>query len=194
MIRLRSFIFLVGLGILKFILYWIDGISLSSVAKNICLTFDKRTTWRLHIEMIEATAFRTFIRIYSLFKSERLRADIKLIIHKRVSRSLMTYACLKWEISAYTYFLTLQRMQNKVLPPPIGTFPRNTPVRDLHRAFNLPCVYDYITKLCRQQAEVMQNHENVHVCSIGQGEARRRKGLKLAAVKLTTVQVTKLPL
>jgi hypothetical protein len=30
--------------------------------------FDKRMTWRLHIEMIEA--FRTFIRIYSLFKSE----------------------------------------------------------------------------------------------------------------------------
>jgi hypothetical protein len=29
--------------------------------------------------------------------------------------------------------------------------------------------------LCRQQAEVIQNHENEHVHSIGQGEARRRK-------------------
>jgi hypothetical protein len=27
--------------------------------------FDIRITWRLHIEMIEAKAFRTFIRIYS---------------------------------------------------------------------------------------------------------------------------------
>jgi hypothetical protein len=27
--------------------------------------FDKKVTWRLHIEMIEAKAFRTFIRIYS---------------------------------------------------------------------------------------------------------------------------------
>jgi hypothetical protein len=26
--------------------------------------FDKRMTWRLHIEIIEAKAFRTFIRIY----------------------------------------------------------------------------------------------------------------------------------
>jgi hypothetical protein len=32
--------------------------------------FNKRITWRLHIEMIEAKAIRTFIRIYSLLKSE----------------------------------------------------------------------------------------------------------------------------
>jgi hypothetical protein len=36
-------------------------------------------------------------------------------------------------------------------------------------------VYDYIAKLYRQQAEVIQNHENGHVLSIGQGEGRHRK-------------------
>jgi hypothetical protein len=36
-------------------------------------------------------------------------------------------------------------------------------------------VYDYITKLCRQQAEVIQNHDNKNVHTIGQGEARHRK-------------------
>jgi hypothetical protein len=51
-------------------------------------------------------------------------------------------------------------------------------------------------KLCRQQAEVIQNHENKHVCGIGQGEAKHKniRGLNLAVVKLMTVQVTKLPL
>jgi flagellar hook assembly protein FlgD len=39
----------------------------------------------------------------------------------------------------------------------------------------------------------IQNHENEHVRGIEQGEARHR-GLNLAVVKLTTVQVTKLPL
>jgi hypothetical protein len=34
------------------------------------VTLDKRMTWRLHIQMIEAKAFRAIIRIYSLFKSE----------------------------------------------------------------------------------------------------------------------------
>jgi hypothetical protein len=54
-----------------------------------------------------------------------------------------------------------------------------------------------MTKLSRQQAEVIQNHENANVRNIGQGEARHRKykrGLNLAAVKRTTVQVTRPPL
>jgi hypothetical protein len=60
--------------------------------KYLGVIFDKRMTWRLHIEMIEAKAFRTFIRIYSLFKSERLSANIKLTLHKALIRSVMTYA------------------------------------------------------------------------------------------------------
>jgi hypothetical protein len=52
-------------------------------------------------------------------------------------------------------------------------------VRFVDTAFNLPYVYDYITKLCRQQAEVIQNHENEHVRGIGQGEAGRRKHKRL---------------
>jgi hypothetical protein len=38
--------------------------------KYLGVLFYKRMTWRLHIQMIEAKAFRTFIRIYSLLKSE----------------------------------------------------------------------------------------------------------------------------
>jgi hypothetical protein len=53
---------------------------------------------------------------------------------------------------------------------------------DLHTTFNLPYVYDYITKSGRQQAEVIQNYENANVRNIGQGEHRHReyKKLKLA--------------
>jgi hypothetical protein len=48
-------------------------------------------------------------------------------------------------------------------------------------ALKLPYIYDYITKLCRQQAEVIQNHENENVRNIGQGEPQHRiyKRLKL---------------
>jgi hypothetical protein len=72
------------------------------------------------------------------------------------------------------YLIKLQRLQNKVLRT-TGNFPRRTSVRDLHTAFNFPYVYDYITDLCKQQAEVIQNLENEHVRGIGQGEAGRRK-------------------
>jgi hypothetical protein len=47
--------------------------------------------------------------------------------------------------------------------------------------FKLPLVYDYITKLCRQQAEVIENHDNGSISNIGQDEARhiKCKNLKL---------------
>jgi hypothetical protein len=149
-------------------------------AKYLSVTFDRKITWRLHIEMIKAKAFRTFIRTYSLFKSERLSANIKLTLHKALNRSVMTYASPAWKSPADTHLIKLQRLQNKVLRT-IGNYPRRTPVRDFHLDFQIPYVYDYITKLCRQQTEVIQNHDNINVRTIGQGEARHKeyKGLKL---------------
>jgi hypothetical protein len=55
----------------------------------------------------------------------------------------MTHACLAWEFAADNNLLKLQRLQNKVLRT-IGNFPKRTPVRDLHMAFKLPYIYDYI--------------------------------------------------
>jgi hypothetical protein len=101
--------------------------------------------------MIEAKAFRTFIRLFSLFKSERLSTNIKLALHKALIRSVMTYACPAWEFVAESHLLKLQGLQNKVLHT-IGNFLRRTSVRDMHVAFQIPYIYDYITKLCRQQA------------------------------------------
>jgi hypothetical protein len=77
----------------------------------------------------------------------------------------MTNACPAWEFAADNHLLKLQRLQNKVLRT-IENYPRRTPVRDLHTAFKLPYVYDYITKVCRQQAEVIQNRENANVRNI----------------------------
>jgi hypothetical protein len=90
----------------------------------------------------------------------------------------MTYASPAWEFEANTHLLKLQRFQNKVIRT-IGNFPRRMPVRELHEAFNIPYIYDYITKLCRQQAEIIQNHEYANVRNIGQGEAQHRKHKRL---------------
>jgi hypothetical protein len=46
-------------------------------------------------------------------------------------------------------------------------------------AFKLSYIYDYITKLCRQQAEVIQNNENANVRNIGQGVPRHMKYKRL---------------
>jgi hypothetical protein len=51
----------------------------------------------------------------------------------------------------------------------------------MHVAFQIPYVYDYITKLRRGQAEIIHSHENENVRNIGQGESShgRHKRLKL---------------
>jgi hypothetical protein len=68
-----------------------------------------------------------------------------------------------------------QRMQNKAVRA-TGKVPRNTPIRGMHISLQIPYIYTYIhiTKLCRQQAQVIQHHEN-----IGHGEARHRKYKRL---------------
>jgi hypothetical protein len=128
--------------------------------------------------MIEAEAFRTFIRIHSPFKSELLSTNIKLTYQKGLIGSVMTYACPTWELATDTYLLKLQRLQNNVLRI-IGNVARCVSVHGLHMAFNLLYIYDYIIKLCRQQAEVIQNRDNEHVRTIGQSKARHRKYKKL---------------
>jgi hypothetical protein len=67
------------------------------------------------IETIEAKAFRTLIRVYSLFKCEQLSANIKLNYYKALIRSVMTYVCRVWKFAADTHLLKLQRLRNKVL-------------------------------------------------------------------------------
>jgi hypothetical protein len=85
----------------------------------------------------------------------------------------MTYPCPAWELATDIYLLKLQSQQNKVLRT-IGNFPTFTSVRDLHTAFNLPYVHEYI-KIVQATNRSLQNHENEHVRGIGQGEAKHRK-------------------
>jgi hypothetical protein len=110
-----------------------------SHVKYLVVIFDKVITWRLHTEIIESKAFRTFIRISSIFISGGLSDNIKLILHKALRRSVMTYVCPVWEFAAGTHLLKLQRLQNKVFCI-IGNFHRCTPFRDLHTSFNLQYV------------------------------------------------------
>jgi hypothetical protein len=56
----------------------------------------------------------------------------------------------------------------------------------MHVAFQIPYVYNYITKLYRRQAEIIHNHENENIRNIGQGDSphRKHKRLKLGGSHL----------
>jgi len=62
-------------------------------------------------------------------------------------------------------------------------------------AFQIPYVYDFITKICRKQAEVIQNHDNANVQNMGKTKPNIRniKGSNLVAVRHAIIQVSKLP-
>jgi hypothetical protein len=96
--------------------------------------------------MIKTKAFRIFIKVYALFKSERLSINIKLTLHKALIRSVMTQACSVWEFAADTLLIKLQRLENKVHRS-TGNFLRPTPVCEMQMGFHLPYVHDYMTKI-----------------------------------------------
>jgi hypothetical protein len=127
------------------------------------VTFDRRTTWRQSIERTAVKALRTCGRTYALFRSGHLG-----------QKSVMTYACPTSEYPADAHLLKLQRLQNRVFRA-IRNLGRCTPIRELHVAFKIPYVYDYITKLCMAKAELTLNHVNPNVRGTEQGEAMHRK-------------------
>jgi hypothetical protein len=81
--------------------------------------------------------------------------------------------------------LKLQSLQNRV-----HRATRNLDMcglaRELHAALKIPCVYDYITKLCMTQADVILNYVNRNVRHIGQGEAMHRENKRLKTDELTS--------
>jgi hypothetical protein len=151
--------------------------SLLNNATYLGVTFDKRMRWRHHIERTVAKALSTYIRTYSPFRNGRLRTNIMLTLYKPLIRSVMAYACPTWECMADTHLLKLQHMQNRVLRA-TENLDRCTSVSELLAAFKIPYMYDYITKLCRTQAEVILNHAYPNVRGIRQ-EDRQRKYKRL---------------
>jgi hypothetical protein len=68
--------------------------------KYLGVIFEKRIYMETPYKIIEVKAFRTFIRLYFVFRSERLSANIKITFHKSLISVVMPYACPAWELAA----------------------------------------------------------------------------------------------
>jgi hypothetical protein len=88
--------------------------------------------------MTETKAFKTFIRIYSLFRSRRLSANIKLTLHKALITSVMTYACSARVLAADPHLPLKIAAPVKQGSAHHWKFSEVHTGQDLHTAFNLP--------------------------------------------------------
>jgi hypothetical protein len=82
----------------------------------------------------------------------------------------MIYGCPALEFAVDNHLLKLPRLQN--------SFPHHWKFSKAHTGPRFAHGFQtsvHITKLYRQQAEVIQNHENANVLNIGQGEPRHRQ-------------------
>jgi hypothetical protein len=135
--------------------------------------------------MIEAKVFWTFVRIYSVFRSARLGANIKLTLHKTLIRSVMTYPCSAWELAAGTWSAYKTRVSAHWKFSKVHIGPRFA-----HSMQSSVCTRSHNKqKSCnfvRLNFFALQDKAAPDV--------ENRRGLNLAAVKHTTVHVTKLPL
>jgi hypothetical protein len=76
--------------------------------------------------MVEANTFGIFIKVSSVFTSERLSANIKLALHKALTKCVMTSTC-PWWYAADMLLPKLQYVQNNFLRT-VGEFPKYTPI------------------------------------------------------------------
>jgi hypothetical protein len=74
--------------------------------------------------------------------------------------------------------MKLHHIQKRVLCTS-RNFLKCTLVCELQKAFNILYIYDYVTNLSGQHAEVVQNHKEVNIRNTGQGEAQHRKYMRL---------------
>jgi len=142
-------------------------------AEYLCVTFGKRVTLKIYIEMIKANAFRTYALQAALY-SEVSDQAMTLTLCKAVIWSAVTYANSAREFAADSLLLKLRRLKSDVRRT-VSNFLRRTANRDLRVDFKIPNLCQLVIQLCRQQAEVLRNHGNENVRLIGQGDRPTRE-------------------
>jgi hypothetical protein len=100
-------------------------------------------------------------------------------------------ACPAWGFVADTHLIKLHSLQNKILCI-IDKYPRSTRIRDMYMTFQTPYVYNYVIKLCRQQAQVIQYHEIYIFAMLNKAkpDTENTRGSNLAAVRHKNTIIT----
>lgn len=92
------------------IIQWLDHV------KYLGVTFDKRLTWRKHIENTVRKGHMALRTLYPLICPRNgLDNNLKATLYNTCVRPVLTYAAAVWGYAASTHLQKLQRVQNKFI-------------------------------------------------------------------------------
>jgi hypothetical protein len=75
---------------------------------HLSVNFDRRMTWRHHIEKTAAKTLGTYVRPFSLFKSGSISTNIKFTLYNALITSVTAYVCPTCEYTTDAHILKLQ--------------------------------------------------------------------------------------
>ena len=124
-----------------------NGVILNWSVKYLGLIYDKKLTFKDHIEGIQTKCNKYVRCLYPLInRNSRLCLKNKLLIYKQIFRPAMLYAVPIWSSCCSSRKKTLQRIQNKILkmilkrPPWFSTL-------ELHRLTNVETLETMSSKI-----------------------------------------------
>lgn len=123
------------------------NLSWSSESKYLGMIFDKRMTFKKHIDYVIDRANIAVRVLYPLIsRKSKLHLHNKLLIYKLAIRPIFTYACPALSEIATCHIKRLQRFQNKSLKMILNKS-RYERTEVIHKEANVPLVKNYFEKL-----------------------------------------------
>lgn len=118
--------------------------------KYLGLTYDKRVTFRPHVEEKVAKVNNVVKLLYPLIaRRSSLHLQLKLHIFKTIIRPSFSYGCPLLNGIAACHIKKFQTMQNGILKM-ILNLPHRTPTREVHQLANIEMVQEYFNELAEK--------------------------------------------
>jgi hypothetical protein len=150
------------------------------------VNFNRRITCTIHIKMIDAETFRTFISVCTVLNSDQLSSNINLTAQNYIYNKLCV-SSLGMCGSQPSFAIAAPAIRGSLHEWWISKADSDPQFACSFQ--NSVHVY-FSTELCRQESDVVRNHESENVRNTAQCEAEQRGCRRL---KLGGVQACRLP-
>ena len=135
----------------------------TTAVKYLGIYFDKRITFKKHIDYVIKKAFTAIRILYSMFnRKSRLQQACKVLLYKVAIRPIVTYGAPVFNSMAQTHKKKLQTVQNKILKM-ILNVPWLTSTVEIHERSQIETVTDFMNRLTtnfENRLQLVSSEEN----------------------------------